>query len=113
MARVASRILFALTGAVFGAIFVSLAEAREAVLAAAHAPPFAALVLADLGVLAPIAVVVAVGVSIVSLFLEPGRPLAPAERIALARAEPVLARSRTAALAPLVCGALTIWTSKL
>jgi choline-sulfatase len=110
VARVASRILFALTGAVFGAIFVSLAEAREAVLAAAHAPPFAALVLADLGVLAPIAVAVAVGVSIVSLFLEPGRPLAPAERIALARAEPVLARSRTAALAPLVCGALTIWT---
>jgi choline-sulfatase len=109
VARVASRILFALTGAVFGAIFVALAEAREAVLAAARTPPFAALVLAEVGVLAPIAVVAGIAVSIASLFLEPGRPLAPAERIARARAEPVLARSRTAALAPLACAVLTVW----
>jgi arylsulfatase A-like enzyme len=109
VARVVSRILFALTGAVFGAVFVSLAEAREAVLVAARTPPFAALVLADLGVLAPVAVVVGLAVSIASLFLEPERPLAPSERIARVRAEPVLARSRTAALAPLVCAVLTVW----
>ena len=109
MARVASRILFALTGAVFGAILVSLAEAREAALGAARVPPFAALVLGEIGVLAPIAAGVGIAVSLASLFLEPKRPLAPAERIALARAEPVLARSRTAALAPLACGVLTTW----
>jgi choline-sulfatase len=109
VARVASRILFALTGAVFGAIFVSLAEAREAALAAAHTPPFASLVLAELGVLAPIAVAVGVAVSVASLLLEPERPLAPSERIALARAEPVLARSRTAALVPLASAVLTVW----
>jgi choline-sulfatase len=104
-----SRILFALTGAVFGAIIVALAEAREAALAVPHPPPFSALALAELGVLAPIAAGVGLTVSIASLFLEPGRPLAPSERIAAARAEPVLARSRTAALAPLACMVMTAW----
>jgi arylsulfatase A-like enzyme len=48
-------------------------------------------------------------VAAASLFLEPGRPLAPSERIAAARAEPVLARSRTAALALLAGVVATTW----
>ena len=111
MARLASRVLFALAGAVFGALVVSFAEAHAALLlvSESRAPSFAAMVLAELGVLAPIAVMVGLSVVATSLFLEPGRPLAPSERIANARSEPVLARSRTAALAPLACLVTTAW----
>jgi arylsulfatase A-like enzyme len=109
--RLASRVLFALAGAVFGALVVSFAEAHStlAMVSESRAPSFVAMVLAELGVLAPLALAVAVAVVSASLFLEPGRPLAPSERIALARSEPVLARSRTAAFAPLACAVATAW----
>jgi choline-sulfatase len=104
------RVVFAVTGAVFGALVVAFVEAREAVLASgAHPPAFRAVVLAELGVLVPVAVGIGLAVAAASLFLEPGRPLAPSERIAAVRAQPVLARSRTAALAPLVLGVGTAW----
>jgi choline-sulfatase len=100
-----------MAGAVFGALVVSFAEAHTTLLGVpeSHAPPFAALVLAELGVLAPLAVLVGVGLTCVSIFLEPGRPLSPLARIAEARSEPVLARSRTAAFAPLAVGVATTW----
>lgn len=97
-------------GAAFGALAVALVEGREAAAAVegSHPPALAAVVLAEIGVLAPVALVIGVAVAAASLFLEPGRPLAPSERIAAARAEPVLARSRTAALALLAgVGAIT------
>ena len=111
MARFVSRVLFALAGAVFGAVVVAFAEAHAALLlvSESRAPSFAAMVLAELGVLAPIAVAVGLTVVAASVFLEPGRPLAPSERIAVARSEPVLARSRTAALAPLACLVGAAW----
>jgi choline-sulfatase len=109
--RPASRVLFALAGAVFGVVVVSFAEAHTALLlvSESRAPSFGAMVLAELGVLAPIAFVVGLAVAATSLFLEPERPLAPSERIAAARSEPVLARSRTAAFAPLACLVATAW----
>ncbi len=111
MARLASRVLFALAGAVFGALVVSFAEAHAALLlvSESRAPSFATMVLAELGVLAPVAIAVGLSVVATSLFLEPDRPIAPSERIADARSEPVLARSRTAALAPLACLVATAW----
>ncbi len=95
----------------FGVVVVAFAEAHTALLlvSESRAPSFAAMVLAELGVLAPIAVAVGLAVAAASLFLEPDRPLAPSERIANARSEPVLARSRTAALAPLACLVATAW----
>jgi arylsulfatase A-like enzyme len=97
----AGRVVFALMGSAFGAIVVSMAEGREAAAAAAggHGVDARAVVLADIGVLAPLAVVVGVAVAVVALFLEPDRPVSPGERIATVRAEPVLARSRAASIA--------------
>jgi choline-sulfatase len=109
--RVASRVLFAMAGAVFGALVISFVEARGILVALpdAHAPAFGALVLAELGVLTPVAVMVGLGVAAAALFLEPERSRSPAERIAQLRSEPTLTRSRTAALAPLACGVATAW----
>ncbi|HEX8790074.1 MAG TPA: sulfatase-like hydrolase/transferase [Polyangiaceae bacterium] len=111
MSRAFGRIVFALMGAAFGALAVSLVEGREAAAAVegSHPPALGAVVLAEIGVLAPIALAIGVAVAAASLFLEPGRPLAPSERIAAARAEPVLARSRTAALAFLTGVGATTW----
>ncbi len=111
MARFVPRFLFGLAGAVFGALVVSFTEARGTLVALpeSHAPAFAALVLAELGLLAPLAVVVGGVVTALLLFLEPQRPLPPSERIAAARSQPVLARSRTAAFAPLACAVGTVW----
>jgi choline-sulfatase len=109
--RIVSRVVFAVTGAVFGALLVSIAEAHSALLTLPgyRAPSLLAMVLAELGVLAPVAVVVGLGVVTASVFFEPERPLAPSERVARARSEPVLARSRTAAFAPLVCLVAAAW----
>jgi len=103
--------MFALSGAAFGAVVIAVAEAREAALATAglHGPSMWALVLAELGVLAPVAEALGLGVAVASLFLEPGRPLAPSERIEGMRAQPVLTRSWTAAVAPLACVMATAW----
>jgi choline-sulfatase len=111
VARAFSRIVFALMGAAFGAVAVALVEGREAAAAVegSHPPALGAVVLAEIGVLAPIALFIGATVAAASLFLEPGRPFAPSERIAAARAEPVLARSRTAALALLVGVVATTW----
>jgi choline-sulfatase len=109
--RIVSRVFFALAGAVLGAWVVSLAEARSALLMLPEyrAPSFSATVLAEIGVLAPLAVMVGLAVVAVSIFFEPGRPLAPSEHLARARSEPVLARSRTAAFAPLACLVAAAW----
>lgn len=111
MARAFSRIVFALMGAAFGALAVALVEGREtaAAVEGSHPPALASVVLGEIGVLAPIALAIGVAVAAAALFLEPGRSLAPSERIAAARAEPVLARSRTAALAFLAGVVATIW----
>jgi arylsulfatase A-like enzyme len=111
VARWFGRIVFALAGAAFGSIVVALVEAHGTAraVAGAHAPPFAALAAADVGILAPLAVAVGLAGAAASIFLEPERALVPSERIAALRSEPVLARSRTAAIALLGCLVATAW----
>jgi choline-sulfatase len=109
--RALGRIVFSWMGAAFGALLVAVSEGRSASLAAegSHPPPLGELVLAELGVLAPLAMLLGTAVAVVSFFLEPERPVAPSERIAALRAQPVLARSRTAAMVPLACFVATAW----
>jgi choline-sulfatase len=104
-----SRTLFALMGAAFGALLVAFAEAREAAAVVDLREGVTALALADLGVLAPLALAIGLVVAVASLVLEPDGPVAPSERIARLRSEPVLARSRTAAMAPLGVGVAAAW----
>jgi arylsulfatase A-like enzyme len=108
VARATGRILFALTGAAIGAGAVALVEARPAA-SDAHASGFVTLALADLGVLAPLAMVIGAGVAVVALFLSPRAAVGPVELAATLRGEPVLARSRTAAMALLGFGVTTAW----
>ena len=98
------RIAFALAGGVTGAEIIALFEARSAALAGtgARAPGFGALTLADLSVLVPVAIVVSLGVFAFHLYLEPDRARSLGEHLARLRDEPVLTRSRTAAIAPLL-----------
>jgi choline-sulfatase len=105
------RVIFALFGGCLGAAFVALFEARaaEATVGGQHAPSFLDLAEADLGVVAPVAFLVAIGVACFSIFLEPGRPKLVTEHAARVRGEPVLARSRSAAALPLGIAAALVW----
>jgi hypothetical protein len=58
---------------VLGAVAVALAEARTAAAGEEAHPPFLDLALADLGVLAPLALAVGAAVSIAALFPSPRR----------------------------------------
>ena len=109
MARAIARILFALMGAAIGAVAVALVEAQPTEAGGAHGPGFVAIALADLGVLAPIALLLGAGVGVATLFLTPDAPVGPFEVAAALRAEPVLARSRTAAMALLGFGVAAAW----
>jgi arylsulfatase A-like enzyme len=108
VARAKGRVLFALTGAAIGAVAVALVEARPAA-SDARGAGYVALALADLGVLAPLAMLIGVAVAAVALFLSPAAAVGPVELAGTLRAEPVLARSRTAAMALLGFGVTTAW----
>ena len=105
------RTVFAVMGSAFGAVMVAVAEGREAAAAAAgsHSPDVLPVVLADLGVLTPLALAVGAGVGVAALLLEPEGPFSPADRIAAVRAEPVLTRSRSASLALLTGLLAAVW----
>ncbi len=108
--RLLGRCLFALLGAVVGALVVAVVEACVTIDRVGARPrDTLLLVAAELGVLTPLALVVGALVSASSLFLEPGRPRTPAERISALREEPPWIRSRTAAMAPLVGASTTAW----
>ena len=96
-------------GAEIGAVAVALVEALPSEAAGAHGPGFMAIALADLGVVAPIALLLGAGVGAASLFLTPAAAVGPLEVAAALRAEPVLARSRTAAMTLLGFGVATAW----
>jgi arylsulfatase A-like enzyme len=113
MLRTFARILLSLTGAACAACAVALAEARSAPGAASggapSGPSFGAIALADLAVLAPVAVLLGFGVAAAALFLSPREAVGPLELATILRAEPVLTRSRTAAMALLGCLLGTAW----
>ena len=66
-----------LGGAVFGALWVSLVEARAAGALDTDLPPLGPLFLAALGLVAPLALVVGLVVAVASLFFEPGEVSSP------------------------------------
>jgi arylsulfatase A-like enzyme len=111
VARTFGRILFALAGASSGTLLAALLEARQVAgaLSGSHPPSVFVLALADLGVLAPLTAAIGLCVAATGVFLEPGRPIAPAEWIAALRSEPPPVRSRTAATILLACGIGTAW----
>jgi hypothetical protein len=96
-------------GAAFGGIAVALAEARPTSAEGANAPPFTTVALADVGVLAPLALAIGAGVALAALFMSPRVAVGPVEIAETLRSEPVLARSRTAALALLSGCVATAW----
>jgi len=106
------RLAFALLGAAITSGVVALVEARAAraaVGAGAGAPSYVALTVADAGVLAPLALAIGVAVGAFAIFFEPDRARAPAEVLERLRADPVLTRSRTAALVPLSIVGAFVW----
>jgi arylsulfatase A-like enzyme len=96
--RAIGRIVFALIGAALGAVGVALAESRAALSGGVHGPSYGALALADVAVVAPLALVVGTGIAVAAWFLTPAGPAGPVELACALRAQPVLARSRTAAM---------------
>ena len=109
MKQAIGRTLFALMGAAFGGIVVALAEARATVADGGAGPGFFAMTLADLGVLTPLALGVGSAVAMAALFLSPQGPAGLGELARTLRAQPVLLRSRTAAMALLGGGIATAW----
>jgi arylsulfatase A-like enzyme len=106
----ARRIVYALGGGAVAAAIVAAVEAGDAGAAeGSHGPAYGALYLAELGVLAPVAVVVAAGVALASLFLEPGGARSISLHLDEVRSRPLLLRTRSAALAPLVVLGATAW----
>ncbi len=111
MRRWLVRFLFSLFGAVACAIVVALAEGRTASLAVSgsHAPSLLALILADLSLLEPLALVVGGAVGFFAIFAEPAHPSTLGDHARRLRDEPVLTRSRSAAVAPLVVLVAFTW----
>jgi choline-sulfatase len=104
------RLVFALAGASVTTVVVSLVEAQASEVAlGSHGPTFVELVVADVGMLGPLGLAVGFAVGVFMIFLEPDRARAPQEYLVRLRAEPVLSRSRTAALAPLLALAAFGW----
>jgi len=90
-------------GAALGAMIVAALEARSVVAAdPALASQLVAIGGAILGVLMPVSIFSSFGATALWLFLEPGEEESVATRVAALRAQPVLARTRTAAVVPLV-----------
>ncbi|HEY8087860.1 MAG TPA: sulfatase-like hydrolase/transferase [Polyangiaceae bacterium] len=109
MGRALGRILFALMGAALGAIAVGLVESRAAGAGDAHGPSYGALALADVAVLAPLAMVIGAAIAAAAWFLAPSGAIGPLELAGAFRAQPVLTRTRTAAVALLAFGLGTAW----
>jgi len=94
--------LVAAAGGAVSALVVALVEGRSsAAMGGPRAASTAALVLADVGVLAPVALLASLAVGALAVFLAPDAPRSPEDYAASLRAQPVLQRSRTAAIAPL------------
>ena len=114
MLRALLRLVLALGGAATAAFLVALLEARVVGTAVVEggapvAPALGSLIVADLGILFPVAIGVACAVSIAALVLEPGDPKAPGQYFSVLRKGPVVVRLRAAATAPLAVFATFAW----
>ena len=115
MIRALLRLVLAAGGAAVAAIFVAMLEARAVAVGlveggAPEAPGLVTTLLADLGVIMPVMIAVAMMVAIATLVLEPEEPRSPAELIADFRNGPAIERLRSAAVAPLLVVAVFVWT---
>lgn len=104
-----ARIVFSLAGGSVGALIVALLEARSAALAEGGGQPLVPLFGHHVVVLAPLAWGVALLVGLFAIFVETERPRSLDEHLAAVRAQPVLARSRTVAIAPLAVFVGLLW----
>lgn len=110
-----NRLTFALAGGGFASILVAMLEAGAAARLGEgdKAPGWGSLFLADLGVLFPLAFVVSGLMCAVHVALEPEEAVGPLDYLGRLRAQPVLHRSRTAALIPLVIVCGFVWTTTI
>ncbi len=92
-----------------GAALVAVVEAHESTLSARTASALS-VAAADFAVLAPVAIAISLAFGLLHVYLEPRAPRSPSEILAAIRAEPVLAESRTAAIAPLAVVASFVGT---
>ncbi len=96
-------------GSALGAVAVAAFEARRAASLDHELPPPGTLFLADLGLLAPLALLIGLLVTLATALFEPGPLRSPREHLRDLRDVGVLARSRSAALVPLaVVAAFTL-----
>jgi len=95
------RLVASLVGASLGGFAVAAVEARSA-LRSVPGESLSRLFLADAGVLAPLALGMGVAFSLAHAVVEPGEVQGPWSRLRSARREPVMTRTHTAALAPLL-----------
>jgi len=102
LSGIVRRLFLCLGGGALGSILVAVLEARRAGSMDPELPPAGALFLADLGLLFPLALLVGLLVAAASFFFEPRELSSPSELLHAVQSTPVLARSRTAAIAPLV-----------
>ncbi len=105
------RISYAACGAVVAALVVSLVESRgvHALEDGAQLGAQSVTVRAIFGLLVPVALAVAAGVSAAALFLCPSRPFGLSAVFAKLRGATVFERTRTAALMPLMIVGLFVW----
>jgi arylsulfatase A-like enzyme len=112
--RAILRLLFALGGAALAAILVALLEARVIASAAMEAgeqplPPMGGLVVAELGLLSPVALGVGAGVGALMLLVHPSGVIDPIQALGRLREAAVLDRLRAAAAIPLTILAVFAW----
>ncbi|MEO7113300.1 MAG: hypothetical protein ABI183_22870, partial [Polyangiaceae bacterium] len=103
------RIIVALGGGVGASVCVALVEARSGAASVASRISTTTLLEDEIGLLAPLALFVALGVALFDVFLVPEAPRSLRQHIASLRAEPVLTRSRAAAILPLGVAVFAIW----
>lgn len=103
------RIIVALGGGVGASFCVAMVEARSGAALFAGRISTTTLLADEIGLLAPLALFVAFAVSLFDIFLVPEAPRSLRQHIAALRAEPVLTRSRTAAIAPLGIAVFATW----
>jgi len=110
MIRALLRLLLALGGAALAAVVVALLDARfvstGAAAAGAQLPAMSTIVVAELGLLFPVAVGVGLGVGVLALLLSPERAHNPLSTLAELREGAVLDRLRAAAALPLAIFAI-------